>query len=243
MLSTSVGVVDFPTLGDLADGWIAQHCRIPRGALRGRAFVPYDWQFWCRANRLRIREGAVYDPENPPLNQAFVYRRSLIVGIVSLIAHMVDFFGTLRVCPDLSFEANPIWCVVVDKMGLVLARWYGFTGKVLLAVIGFEFFAYYLIQREKLIPDKVRGFFSFWNNFGMKQDSKKIIRFANIKNFFAFLFALVGPFCLYIALLNSITDSELYMRMPSMPLMLLLYIIILTLVYLFGNYWAAKRNG
>ena len=171
------------------------------------------------------------------------WQASLIVGIVSLIAHMVDFFGTLRVCPDLSFEANPIWCVVVDKMGLVLARWYGFTGKVLLAVIGFEFFAYYLIQREKLIPDKVRGFFSFWNNFGMKQDSKKIIRFANIKNFFAFLFALVGPFCLYIALLNSITDSELYMRMPSMPLMLLLYIIILTLVYLFGNYWAAKRNG
>ena len=168
---------------------------------------------------------------------------SLAVGVFSLAAHMVDFFGTLKVCPDLSFEANPIWCVVVEKMGLALARWYGFTGKVLLAIISFEFFAYYLIQREKLIPDRVYGFFSFWNRFGMKQDSKKLIRFANIRNFFAFLFALVGPFCLYIALLNSITDSELYMRMPSMPLMLLLYILILTFVYLFGNYWAAKRNG
>lgn len=167
---------------------------------------------------------------------------SLIVGSVSLAAHLIDFFGTLKVCPDLSFEANPIWCVVVEKMGLSLARWYGFTGKVLLAIISFEFFAYYLIQRETLLPDRAQGFFSFWRNFGKKDSGKSVIRFTNIKNFFAFLFALIGPFCLYIALLNSITDSELYMRMPSMPLILLLYLFFLTCGYLFGNYWSFKRK-
>jgi hypothetical protein len=167
----------------------------------------------------------------------------LIVGGLSLIAHMVDFFGTLKACPDLSFEANPIWCIVVEKMGLTLAHWYGFTGKLLLAIISFEFFSYYLVQRAFLIPDKARGFFSFWRAFGTKNSGRTTMYFANIKNFFAFLFALIGPFCFYIALLNSISDSESYMRMPSMPLMLVLYIIILTLVYLFGNYWAVKRYG
>lgn len=170
------------------------------------------------------------------------WQAPLIVGVISVVAHLVDFFGTLKVNPDLSFEANPIWCVVVERMGLTLARWYGFTGKVLLAIISFEFFAYYLIQRETLLPDEAQGFFSFWHNFGKKDSSKTVIRFSNIKNFFAFLFALIGPFCLYIALLNSITDSELYMRMPSMPLMLLCYIFMLTLSYLFGNYWAWKRK-
>ncbi len=170
------------------------------------------------------------------------WQASLIVGSVSLAAHLIDFFGTLKVCPDLSFEANPIWCVVVEKMGLSLARWYGFTGKVLLAIISFEFFAYYLIQRETLLPDRAQGFFSFWRNFGKKDSGKSAIRFANIKNFFAFMFALIGPFCLYIALLNSITDSELYMRMPSMPLMLLLYLFFLALSFLFGNYWSFKRK-
>jgi hypothetical protein len=170
------------------------------------------------------------------------WQASLMVGVVSLAAHLIDFFGTLKVCPDLSFEANPIWCVVVEKMGLGLAQWYGFTGKVLLAIISFEFFAYYLIQRGTLLPDKAQGFFSFWQNFGKKDATKPVIRFANIKNFFSFLFALIGPFCLYIALLNSITDSKLYMRMPSMPLMLLLYIAILTLGYLFGNYWTWRKS-
>ena len=73
-------VVDFPTLGDLQDAWIEAHCLIPDGYKRGRPFRQYDWQFWCTANHYRIREDAVYDPEDPPFNQAFFYRRSLIVG-------------------------------------------------------------------------------------------------------------------------------------------------------------------
>jgi hypothetical protein len=40
----------------------------------------YDWQFWVTANHYRIREDAKWIPERPLLNQAFVYRRSLVVG-------------------------------------------------------------------------------------------------------------------------------------------------------------------
>jgi len=80
-------VVDFPTLGDLADGWITRHCRVPDGFTRGKPFQMADWQFWCTANRYRIRENAVFvppdevGPDSPPLlNQAFVYRQTLVIA-------------------------------------------------------------------------------------------------------------------------------------------------------------------
>lgn len=73
-------VVDFPTLGDLADAWIEQHCRVPDGFTRGKPFALADWQFWIVANHYRVRDDAAYDPDDPPRNQAFVYRRSQIVA-------------------------------------------------------------------------------------------------------------------------------------------------------------------
>lgn len=73
-------VVDFPTLGDLQDGWMRQHCRVPNGFQRGKPFEMADWQFWCTANHYRIRPEAEWIPENPMLNQAFTYRRSQIVA-------------------------------------------------------------------------------------------------------------------------------------------------------------------
>lgn len=80
-------VVDFPTLGDLADGWIEAHCRVPDGFTRGKPFKLADWQFWCTANRYRIRPEAEFvhpddvGPDDPPvLNQAFRYRQTLIVA-------------------------------------------------------------------------------------------------------------------------------------------------------------------
>lgn len=79
--------VDFPTLGDIGDPWIAQHCRVPDGFLRGRAYQMADWQFWCHANRYRVREGAEFvdprdvGPDDPPvLNQAFTYQQTMVVG-------------------------------------------------------------------------------------------------------------------------------------------------------------------
>lgn len=80
MHSSSVGVVDFPTLGDLWSAWIEQHCRVPDRHERGKPFREYDWQFWCTANHGRVREDAVFDPDQPPLNQAFEYRRSQVIA-------------------------------------------------------------------------------------------------------------------------------------------------------------------
>lgn len=76
MRSDHVGVVDFPTLGDLIDGWIERHCQIPDGFKRRQPFRLYDVQFWVTAHHWRVREDAVYDPADPPLSQAFEYRRT-----------------------------------------------------------------------------------------------------------------------------------------------------------------------
>ncbi len=80
-------LIDFPTLGDLGDAWITRHCRVPDGFTRGRPFKMADWQFWCHANRYRVRPDAAFvpaelvGPENPPtLNQAFFYQMTLIVA-------------------------------------------------------------------------------------------------------------------------------------------------------------------
>lgn len=80
-------VVDFPTLGDLGEAWIKQHCRVPDGFARGKPFEMADWQFWCHANRYRVRDDAVFVPpervgpdEPPVLNQAFFFRKTMIVA-------------------------------------------------------------------------------------------------------------------------------------------------------------------
>jgi Phage Terminase len=73
-------VIDFPHLGDLIDGWVTQHCLVPDGFDRGAPFVYGDWQFWVTANHWRVKEDALWIPERPLRNQAFVYRRSQIVA-------------------------------------------------------------------------------------------------------------------------------------------------------------------
>jgi len=73
-------LVNFPTLGDLADSWLTQHARVPDKFRRGDPFVQSDWQFWCTTNHYRVRPEAQWFPENPLLNQAFTYRRSQIVA-------------------------------------------------------------------------------------------------------------------------------------------------------------------
>lgn len=72
--------VDFPTLGDLWSQWIERHCRVPDRHERGKPFREYDWQFWCTANEGRVRPDVVFDPDRPPLNQAFFYRQSLVMA-------------------------------------------------------------------------------------------------------------------------------------------------------------------
>ena len=72
-------LVDFPTLADLWDPWITQHCRIPDGYQRGQPFVQSDWQFWASANLGRIRAGMEWLGK-PLGNQAFQYRRGQVIA-------------------------------------------------------------------------------------------------------------------------------------------------------------------
>lgn len=72
--------IDFPTLGDLVDAWITAHCVVPDMWQRGSPFRLTDQQFWVTANHYRVRPDVKYNVKRPPLNQAFVYRRSQIVG-------------------------------------------------------------------------------------------------------------------------------------------------------------------
>lgn len=82
MRSHEVGALpsDFRTLGDLWSAWMERHCRVPDRHERGKPFREYDWQFWCTAHEGQIRPDAAFDPEDPPLNQAFVFRRTQIIA-------------------------------------------------------------------------------------------------------------------------------------------------------------------
>lgn len=79
MAETDEFLVDFPTLADIGDAWVARHCKIPDGYRRGSEFKWSDWQFWCAANYYQVRPGISWT-EDPLYNQAFVYRRAQIVA-------------------------------------------------------------------------------------------------------------------------------------------------------------------
>lgn len=73
-------VIPFPTLGHLLDSWLFQHVSIPDGWQRGEPFGQTRWQYWCTANHYQIREGVESLDGRPLGAQAFVYRKSLIIG-------------------------------------------------------------------------------------------------------------------------------------------------------------------
>ena len=168
---------------------------------------------------------------------------ALAVGGASLAAHLLDYGITLRVSPTLALEANPIWRIAIDAFGVPLAKVYGLTGKILLAVLSFELFACYLIHREQLYPARADGFFAFWRSFGSVARSGTPRRWEGVANFFAFSFALLGPFFFYVALLNSLVNDAFYTRLPSMPLVLLLYLAGVTAAYFGTTYRAYARVG
>jgi hypothetical protein len=144
--------------------------------------------------------------------------------------------------PTLAMEANPIWRIVIDSFGLRLALAYGLSGKLLLSVLSFEFFAYYLVQRERLYPAGVGGLRSFWGSYGRTGNGYQAVRGANLVNFFCFGFALLSPFVVYVALLNSLVDHPAYLRLPSMPTALVLYLGALAASYPLVTYRAFRRS-
>lgn len=58
--------------------WIEAHCVIPDGFRRGRAFGLYDFQLEYLGNFYLVRGTAVWQPDDPVLGPAFVYRRGLL---------------------------------------------------------------------------------------------------------------------------------------------------------------------
>jgi hypothetical protein len=170
-------------------------------------------------------------------------RAPIIVAILSLAAHLADYFVTLKMSPDLSLEVNPIWVIVLEKMGLTIAKWYGLTGKIMLAVLSFEFFALYLIKRETLFPENATGFISFCKNLGRRGNKTKLVRLSNLTVLFLYLFALMNPICFYIAFLNSLVDKPLFDEMPSVPIVLICYLLVLTAAYFIDNYRVFINRG
>lgn len=163
---------------------------------------------------------------------------ALAVGAVTLVAHLLDYAVTLRMSPTLGAEANPIWRIAIDHFGLPIAKVYGLTGKILLAVLGFELFAFYRIQRASLFPLRAEGFRSFWKGFGSTDVEWLGVRWRRLVNLFAFAFAALGPMFFYVALLNSLIDSPIYLRLPAMPFVLALYLSAVVGAYLFETYRA-----
>ncbi|MEE9608354.1 MAG: hypothetical protein V3U03_11505 [Myxococcota bacterium] len=168
---------------------------------------------------------------------------SLGVGALALFAHSLDYWVTLRMSPTLGMEANPIWRIVIDAFGLRLALAYGLSGKLLLSVLSFELFAYYLLQRERLYPMGADGIRSFWGNYGRTSRGFKAVRWANLVNFFCFGFALLSPFVAYVALLNGLVNHPAYLRLPSMPIVLVVYLGALAAGYPLVTYRAFRRSG
>jgi hypothetical protein len=60
--------------------WIEAHCIVPDGFRKGRWFRLYDYQLRFVAAFYAVRGDVEFDPVNPILGSAFVYRRGLLVG-------------------------------------------------------------------------------------------------------------------------------------------------------------------
>lgn len=163
------------------------------------------------------------------------------VGAIGLAAHILDYAVTLRMSPLLEAEANPIWRIIIDAWGLPLAKAYGLSGKILLAILSFELFAFYAAQRADLFPESGEGFRSFWRRFGASEVPRSI-DWRNLANFSVFSFSVLGPFFFYIALLNSFSNDPRYLRFPSMPAVLLSYLAGVAVAYFVLTYRAYARG-
>ncbi|MFF1633963.1 hypothetical protein [Leifsonia sp. NPDC058248] len=67
------------TLGVALD-WVEAHCVVPDGFNRGRDFNLYDYQLDYFSNFYLVRPDVEWNPADPVLGPAFVYRRGLLIG-------------------------------------------------------------------------------------------------------------------------------------------------------------------
>lgn len=162
------------------------------------------------------------------------------VLILSLTAHLLDYFLTLAITPDLSEEANPIWRVALTSFGLPAAKAYGLTGKVLVSLTAAWCYVYHLSRRAPLLPTSARTFSSFIAGFGADSPRVGGVRWAPVAHLFAFLYAGLGPFFFYISFLNYVggvrDDMALYTALPSPVPAVAGYLLLLVAAYFGVNY-------
>jgi hypothetical protein len=160
---------------------------------------------------------------------------AFFIGMLGLGAHLCDFFVTLAITPDLAMEGNPIWRVVIDRTGLPLAKAYGLSGKLLMSLLGAQLFAWHLLHRHTLFPARAEGLVDFVEQLG-----RGAPRFGNVRSFFAFSFAMFGPYYFYVTGLNlaGATRYELYEQLPSPPVAIVGYFVFVASAY-FLTMWRA----
>ncbi len=159
-----------------------------------------------------------------------VWVAAAIVGAVALLANMADYVVTLYRTPDLGLEMNPLWRNVVDHFGLVVAKWYGLTGKIFVSIVAGQMFAFYLANRERLFPVEARSLPQFLLRMGNRSKTLRE-RFVALFTIFCFFFAGIQLFYFYIAYLNWLVHSELRNHLPSVPVALFLLLLSLTIAF------------
>ena len=68
------------SLGFLAAEWIEAHCTVPDGFSLGEPLVHRGWQLFCDVMHYEVRHGITFNPTRPLQGQAFLRRRSVVVG-------------------------------------------------------------------------------------------------------------------------------------------------------------------
>lgn len=170
-----------------------------------------------------------------------VWTTAAIVGIIALSANLIDYFVTLHRSPDLGLEANPLWRNVVDHFGLVVAKWYGLTGKILVSIIAGQMFAFYLSNQKRLFPVSARSFPEFILRLG---NSSKTLRqrLVALCAMFAFFFAGIQFLYFYIAYLNWFADSASHTQYLSVPAAILILIIFLVITFAIVTYRSFRAS-
>lgn len=221
-------------LSDLADRWVAW------------AGLPLAVLAWL------VASGSV-------IAMAFVLRRhgrrdlwpaALFAGGLALAGHGADITVTFWTSPDLALESNEMWLAIVRGLGLPVAIAYGITGQICVILLSAELYAWYRLVRERYwpppdAPDAATSFVGFLRGFGAGAPRRFGVAWGLLAAMGAFTFAMLGPFFLYIAYLNSIvvSDFALHDRLPQPLPASLTWLAILVACFFAGNWRDFRRRA
>jgi len=141
-----------------------------------------------------------------------------------------------------TLEANPLWRNVVDHFGLRIAKWYGLSGKVFVSVLAAQMFAFYLSRRETIYPPHVCSLLHFLMRMGSRARTIRE-RLLGLFTIFAFFFAWMNVFYLYVAYINSLDNPDVLEKLPSVPVSLLILVAALATAFSLTTYRAFRRSS